>query len=67
MTCILLVGLPTLRLRVEPTKISKLMIGFDLLAIGLLISIGAWNTIQSYQIVRFRKCFILNIISYNER
>ncbi len=42
-------GFPALRLRVEHMKISKLMIGFALLAIGLFLSIGAWNTIQSYQ------------------
>ena len=42
-------GVLALRPRVEHMKISKLMIGFALLAIGLFLSIGAWNTIQSYQ------------------
>ncbi len=29
-------------------KISKLMIGFALLAIGLIIGVGAWNLVLSY-------------------
>ena len=28
---------------------AELVIGFSLLAIGLFISVGAWNTIHSYQ------------------
>ncbi len=44
-----MIGFLALRLRVESMKISKLMIGFALLAIGLLISVGAWNGILEWQ------------------
>ncbi len=42
-------GLLAVRPRVETMKISKLMFGFALLAIGLLISVGTWNGILAWQ------------------